>query len=209
MGVDEFRRPMDVDYWGTVHATLAVLPQMRAMGRGRIVNITSIGAEVAVPHLIPYDAAKHAKIGLSEGLRAELAMDGISVTTVVPGLMRTGSPVHAEFRGEPEKEYIWFSLGGITPLTAMSVERAARRVVQGIRRRESRITLTWQAKLLRLAHDLAPAATTRGLGLLNRLLPRDNGRPGELDVARGTALRGTLPAPAEWALDRAGRRTNQ
>ena len=52
--IDDFRSCMDVMYWGTVYATLAVLPQMRARGDGRIVNITSIGGKLPVPHLIAY-----------------------------------------------------------------------------------------------------------------------------------------------------------
>jgi NAD(P)-dependent dehydrogenase (short-subunit alcohol dehydrogenase family) len=209
MSLEDFRNSMDTDYWGTVYTTLAVLPHMRRNGAGQIVNITSIASGVAVPHLLPYVAAKHAKLGFSDGLRAELAGEGIAVTTVVPGLMRTGSPVHVDFHGQPEKEYAWFALGDILPLTAMSAERAARRIVRAIRRREARVTLTWQAKTLRLVSALAPAATARGLSVINRLLPGPDGVAGERDEARGTALRGTLPSPVEWALDRAGSRSNQ
>jgi short-subunit dehydrogenase len=200
---------MDTDYWGAVHTTYAVLPHMRARGSGRIVNITSIAAAVAVPHLLPYNGAKHAKLGFSEGLHAELAADGIAVTTVVPGLMRTGSPVHVDYRGRPEREYAWFVLGSILPITAMNAERAARRIVAGIRRREARVTLTWQAKLLRMIHDLAPSATVRAAGLAQRLLPEADGARAVIDSAPGTALRGTLPGPVERALDRAARATNQ
>ena len=88
---EDFVTALDVMFWGTLYPTLAVLPQMRARGRGHIVNITSIGDLVSVPHLLPYTCAKFAAVGLSEGLRAELGPVGIRVTTVVPGLMRTGS----------------------------------------------------------------------------------------------------------------------
>jgi NAD(P)-dependent dehydrogenase (short-subunit alcohol dehydrogenase family) len=212
MTAADFRGAMDVDYWGAVHTCLAVLPHMRGRRSGRIVNITSIAASVPVPHLLPYNAAKHAKLGFSDGLRMEVAADGITVTTVLPGLMRTGSPVHVEYRGQPEKEYAWFVLGDILPITAMSAERAAARVVRAIRRREPRVTISWQAKLLRMVHDLAPGTTVRALTVAGRLLPGTNGgrrRPWGWDAAHGTALRGTLPAPAEWMLARAGSRTNQ
>lgn len=102
--LEDFHHAMDVNYWGTVHTTLAVIPVMRERGYGRIVNIASIGGKVAIPHLLPYDGAKFAVVGFSEGIRAELAREGISVTTVVPGLMRTGSPVNAFFKGDAEKE---------------------------------------------------------------------------------------------------------
>lgn len=202
--VEDFRRAIDIDFMGTVHTTLAALPGMRARGKGRIANITSIGGKVAVPHLLPYDAAKFAAVGFSEGLRAELARDGISVTTVVPGLMRTGSPVRVRYRGRPAEEYVWFALGDLLPLTAMSAERAARRIVLAIRRREADVVLSWQAKLLRAIHDVAPASSTRLLGLIARMLPEHGD-----DSARGTELRGALPDAAEKALDEAARRTSQ
>jgi NAD(P)-dependent dehydrogenase (short-subunit alcohol dehydrogenase family) len=207
MGVDDFHQAMDVNFFGAVHATLAVLPQMRARRQGRIVNITSIGGKVAVPHLLPYDAAKFALVGLSEGLRSELAKDGITVTTIVPGLMRTGSPVNAFFKGDPEKEFAWFSLGAATPLTAMSAERAARRIVQATRRGEAEVTLSWQAKLLRLTHDLFPGATADLLGVVNRLLPsstevRENVRGMELDTPLS-------PSPLTTLMNRAAHDTHQ
>ena len=202
--VEDFRRAIDIDFMGMVHTTFAVLPAMRARGRGRIANITSIGGKVAVPHLLPYDAAKFAAVGFSEGLRAELAKDGIAVTTVVPGLMRTGSPARVEYRGRPEREYAWFTLADIAPITAMRAEAAAERIVQAIRRGEAEVVLTWQAKLLRALHDLAPGTTTRLLGVVNRLLPDGGSR-----VLRGTHLRGALPEVAERALDRLAQRTNQ
>ncbi|HET9949812.1 MAG TPA: SDR family oxidoreductase [Longimicrobiales bacterium] len=199
-----FRRAIDIDYMGTVHTTLAVLPGMRARRYGRICNITSIGGKVAVPHLLPYDAAKFAAVGFSEGLRAEVARDGVSVTTVVPGLMRTGSPTRVEYGGKPEREYVWFTLGDLLPVSAMSAERAADRIVLALRRGESEVVLSWQAKALRVAHEVAPGAVTRVLGWVSRLLPGAGSRH-----AHGTELRGALPEVAERALDRAAERTNQ
>jgi NAD(P)-dependent dehydrogenase (short-subunit alcohol dehydrogenase family) len=99
MTLDDFARAMDVMFWGMLHTTTAVLPQMRARGGGRIVNVTSIGGRIAVPHLAPYSAAKFAAVGLSEGLRAELAGSGVRVLTVTPGLMRTGSHVAGALQG--------------------------------------------------------------------------------------------------------------
>jgi NAD(P)-dependent dehydrogenase (short-subunit alcohol dehydrogenase family) len=97
--LDDFQQAMDIMFWGTLYPTLAVLPSMRERKRGRIVNITSIGGRFGMAHMLPYDAAKFAATGLSEGLHAELAKDGISVTTITPGLMRTGSHLNAIFNG--------------------------------------------------------------------------------------------------------------
>ncbi|MBV9093412.1 MAG: SDR family oxidoreductase, partial [Streptosporangiaceae bacterium] len=102
-----------------IRLALAALPVMRRQSHGRIVNITSIGGKIAVPHLLPYAGAKFAAVGFSEGLRAELGRGPVTVTTVVPGLMRTGSHVQARFAGQPEKEFTWFSLGASLPLVSM------------------------------------------------------------------------------------------
>ena len=208
MTAKDFEQAMAVNFWGTVYTTLAVLPQMRRRRRGRIANITSIGGVVAVPHLLPYDAAKFAARGFSEGLHAELAGTGITVTTVVPGLMRTGSPVNALFKGRAAAEYTWFSLGDATPLTAMSAARAARRIVDAIARGEAEVTLSWQARLLGLVHDLFPGATTKLLGRVSRLLPSAQG--GTERNVRGMELATALsPSPATALLNRAARRNNQ
>ena len=132
----EFQQALAVNFWGTVHPTLAALPGMRARRRGRIVNITSIGGKVSVPHLLPYGAAKFAAVGFSEGLAAEVARDGVRVVTVVPGLMRTGSYLHAEFEGNAPGEFTWFALGSSLPGVSMDAERAARRIVRAIKRSE-------------------------------------------------------------------------
>ena len=125
MTARDFGEMMNVIFWGTLHPTLAVLPQMRARRSGRIVNITSIGGKVSVPHLLPYSAAKFATVGLSEGLRSELARDGITVTTIAPGEMRTGSYINATFKGEQEREFAWFALGDNLPFSSMDAEHAA------------------------------------------------------------------------------------
>jgi NAD(P)-dependent dehydrogenase (short-subunit alcohol dehydrogenase family) len=176
MTLEDFQRAMSVNFWGGVHTTLAVLPEMRGRRSGRIVNITSIGGKVAVPHLLPYDAAKFAMLGFSEGLRAELYRQGITVTTIVPGLMRTGSPLHAFFKGDQEKEFTWFVAGDTLPLTSMNAERAALRIVQATAAGEAEVVLGFQARVLRLAHAIAPGITTDLLALVNRLLPRGRGQ---------------------------------
>jgi len=168
--LQEFQRALDINFWGTVHATLAVLPHMRRQGDGRIVNIASIGGKVAVPHLLPYDCAKFAVVGFSEGLRAEAARHGISVTTVVPGLMRTGGEKFAHFKTAGDSR--WFSVAARLPLLTVSARRAARTIVAAARRRRGEVVIGLPAKLLRLAHDLFPAATLRTLDVSNRLLPR-------------------------------------
>jgi short-subunit dehydrogenase len=186
MTLDDYRRAMDVIFWGSLNAAEAVLPRMRERRRGTIVNITSIGAAVAVPHLAPYDAAKFATRGWSEALGAEMARFGVDVVTVVPGLMRTGSFGHALVKGKRYAEASMFSLAGSLPLLTVSAERAARRVVRAVEWRERFVIIGMPARLLRLAHALFPAAVVRTMGAVNRLLPyADEG------------ARDTMPLPSE------------
>jgi short-subunit dehydrogenase len=185
----DFQEAMDVMFWGTVYPTLAVLPQMKQRGSGHIANITSIGGKVSMPHLLPYSCAKFAALGFSEGLRAELSRHGIKVTTVAPGLMRTGSHLNAYFKGKNEDEFSWFSLSATLPVSAMSAQRAARRIVAAIRRGQAELVLTPQAKALALVHGVAPGTTADFLGLVNRVLPRGEGRGRERRLGRESETR--------------------
>ena len=168
---DDFRDAMDTNFFGALRAILKVLPGMRARGTGRIVNITSIGGELPVPHLLPYCASKFAYVGFSEGLRAEVARDGVKVVTVIPGLMRTGSPPHATFAGQSQKEYGLFVLADTTPATSVSVAHAARLIVNGAERGDARVVISWQAKLGRLAYGIAPDLTLKVLEIAGFALP--------------------------------------
>jgi NAD(P)-dependent dehydrogenase (short-subunit alcohol dehydrogenase family) len=169
----DFERVMAVNFWGVLNPTLEVLPGMRTRESGRIVNITSIGGKISVPHLLPYNCAKFAAVGFSEGLRAELADTGISVTTVVPGLMRTGSHLNAEFGGEQEAEYRWFALGASAPYpVAIGADRAARLIVRAAKRGQAECTYPLSAVVAARVSGLLPGVTTNTLALFDRFLPQ-------------------------------------
>lgn len=167
---DDFADAMDVIFWGTEHVTMSALPHLRR--NARIVNITSIGADVSIPHLIPYSAAKFAVRGFSEGLSAELRRRGIHTTTILPGLMRTGSARHALFKGKQRAEYAAFAIGGSLPLITIDAERAASQIVRACRYGDPFRTIGATAKVMRLFHSLLPGVTADFLGIVNRLLPR-------------------------------------
>lgn len=122
-----FRAAVDTMLMGPVNLCLAVLPAMLEAERGRIGVVTSVGGVVAAPHLLPYSVAKFGAVGLTEGLHAELSGTGVTATTIVPGLMRTGAHVKAQFVGDAPKDYAWFAPGASPPLLSVSAERAARR----------------------------------------------------------------------------------
>ncbi len=174
MTLEDFEEAVDTHLWAPLYMTLAVLDGMKQRGAGRIVNIASIGGRVSVPHLVPYSTSKFALVGLSDGLRAELAQDGIRVTTVCPGLMRTGSPRNATFKGAHEKEYAWFSVSDSLPGLSMSAERAARKIVEACRRGDAEVLVGVTAKLGAVARTLAPNLTAGVLARVNRWLPQDS-----------------------------------
>jgi short-subunit dehydrogenase len=175
MTLDDYREAMQTHFWAPLYTIMAAMPVMRRQGGGRIVNISSIGGKLSVPHLLPYSASKFALTGLSEGLRAELARENIIVTTICPGLMRTGSPRNATFKGEHRAEYAWFTISDSLPLISMQAERAARRIITACKRGEAEVVLTVQAKLAVLFHGIFPGLTSDLFRLVNRLLPAAGG----------------------------------
>ncbi|MEZ4237080.1 MAG: SDR family oxidoreductase [Myxococcota bacterium] len=148
----------------------AVRPQMEARGGGQIVNITSIGGAMPVPHMVPYCASKHALVGLSRGYRVELGRRGIVVTTVIPGLVRTGSPRNATFKGKHHAEYTWFTLAESAPLFAVPVGAAARRIRRAVERGDTEVVVGAITRLGLSAQALAPRLTQGLLAAFNRVL---------------------------------------
>jgi len=168
---EHFAEAVDIMLWGPVHVALAVLPAMRRRGHGRIGTVTSIGGLVSVPHLLPYSTAKFGAVGFAQGLSAELAGTGITSTTIVPGLMRTGGHLHAQFTGQQTEEYAWFATAGSLPLVSMDAERAATKMVHAVLAGKPTVILSPLAKVGARVHGLAPATTVRLMGLAARLLP--------------------------------------
>jgi short-subunit dehydrogenase len=208
MRISDFEEAMRTNYWAAVYTILAALPQMRMRGEGRIINIASIGAKISVPHLVPYSASKFAIMGLSAGLRTELAKDGIVVTTVCPGLMRTGSPRNATFKGNHRAEYTWFSISDSLPLVSMSAERAARKIVTACRHGDAEVVLSLPAKLAVKFNSRFPELTANLLGIINQLLPPPGGIGAE--SARGSESESSWSPSFLTSLgDRAARENNQ
>src|SRR3954464_11053342 len=191
MDHEDFENAMATHFWGPLHLILEVTPIMRHRGFGRIVNITSIGGKLAVPHLAPYCASKFALVGLSDAVRAELDQFGIRVTTVAPGLMRTGSPVNAQFKGQHEVEYAWFKTASSIPGLTIAAERAARKIIEACRYGDCELTITPQAKVAVIANALAPVAVSRALATVARMLPGPNG-------AQGNAIKKGRDSESSW-----------
>jgi NAD(P)-dependent dehydrogenase (short-subunit alcohol dehydrogenase family) len=180
----DFETAMATHFWGPLHMMMEIVPAMRRRGFGRIVNIASIGGRIAVPHLASYCASKFAVVGLSEAARAELGPHGIKVTTVCPGLMRTGSTMNAFMKGQHEAEYAWFAIAGSLPGLSMSAERAAAQIIDACRHGDPELTFPIVARIAVVTEAIAPGAVAQLMELVTRVLPGATGPEGD-EARRG------------------------
>jgi NAD(P)-dependent dehydrogenase (short-subunit alcohol dehydrogenase family) len=208
MTAEDYENSIQTHFWGPYFTISAVLPSMQQRRFGRIVNISSIGGKISVPHLVPYSVGKFALTAFSEGARSELLKDNVYVTTVCPGLMRTGSPRNALFKGNNRAEYAWFSISDSMPLISMSANRAARQIVNACVRGDAEVVLSVPAKLAARIHGLFPGATADLLSIVNRLLPPPEGIGDEARMGKESFSR-VSPSWATALNEQAARNNNQ
>jgi NAD(P)-dependent dehydrogenase (short-subunit alcohol dehydrogenase family) len=208
MTPEDFERAMRLHFWAPFELIARIVPEMRTWGGGRIVNISSIGGKVAVPHLAPYSASKFALTGFSDALRAELARDNIHVTTAAPGMMRTGSHVNAKFKGKHDIEFAWFAASAGAPLISMNADRAARKILAACRRGQPSLTLTFAARMAILGNALFPNLTGYLMKFVNRFLPGAGDEQGN-QLRTGSQLRRLTPRWLTRLGDRATIRNNE
>ena len=209
MSIADFEDALATHFWGPLFTIQAALPSMRRAGARRIVNISSIGGKIAVPHLLPYSASKFALTGLSEGLRAELAMDGFAVTTVCPGLMRTGSTYNARFKGQHRREFAWFHVAGAIPGVSIDARRAARQIVDACRHGDPELIITPLARLGVFAAAMSPNTMARVMEAINWFLPRPGGSAGDTARTGWQSVSRTAPSPLTTLADRASLENNE
>jgi short-subunit dehydrogenase len=186
---EDFHDSLATHFWAPFHVIRKALPHMRRGGEGRIVNISSIGGRIGVPHLAAYAAGKFALTGFSKGLRAELAKSGIYVTTVTPGLMRTGSYVGVQLRGQHEKELRWFAGLADSPVISMQTSRAARQIIEAARRGRAAITPLWYARAAQIVDAVAPNTFAAVTSLIDRTaLPSPDEGPDAARARRATEV---------------------
>jgi len=143
-----FRWMMDVNYFGTVHVTKAIVPDMIARGSGHIANISSIAGFLGVYGYSAYGASKFAVAGLSDVLRAEMKPLGIGVSVVFPPDTDTEQLAYeAEF-----KPVVTKALAGTAK--ALSPEKVARSIVDGVVRGRYIITPGLEGSLFFRAQNL-------------------------------------------------------
>jgi NAD(P)-dependent dehydrogenase (short-subunit alcohol dehydrogenase family) len=208
MTPEDYEHALRVHFRGPLFTTLGVLPDMRRRRAGRIVNIASVGGKIAVPHLLPYSASKFALVGFSEGLRGALARDNVWVTTVCPGLMRTGSPRNAWFKGQHREEFAWFSISDSLPLVTIAATTAARRILDACRHGDAELLMPLSTAVAVKLNALFPGVGAEVMSLAERLLPG----PGGI----GSEMRRGAESESRWAPsvltrlgDRAAERNNE
>lgn len=175
MAIEDYEYAMALNFWAPLHTTLAVVPEMKARGFGRIINIASIGGKVNSPHLLPYCASKFAVTGLSQGMRIELAKDGILVTTVCPNLMQIGSMLNSEMKGQHRKEFALAHLLSTNPLISTAPARAAKWIVNKARHGDAFVVPSLRGTALVGLGSLFPGLMTELLGLTARFMPTADG----------------------------------
>ncbi|QJW93557.1 SDR family NAD(P)-dependent oxidoreductase [Frigoriglobus tundricola] len=208
MRTADYEQSLLTHFWAPLYTTLEVLPEMKARQCGRIVNIASIGGKIAVPHLLPYSVGKFALVGFSDGLRAEVVRHGITVTTVCPGLMRTGSHLNAEFKGRHDEEYAWFALGNSLPGFSMGADTAAQKILAACARGDAEAVLGLPAKFAVAARAVCPNFVADALALVNGVLMPQPGGIGP-DIRRGRDSRRLLPNFVTTLTDRAAAANNE
>jgi NAD(P)-dependent dehydrogenase (short-subunit alcohol dehydrogenase family) len=208
MTPEDFERAMRLHFWAPFELISQIVPKMRVWGGGHIVNISSIGGKVAVPHLAPYSASKFALTGFSDAIRAELARDNIHVTTVAPGMMRTGSHVNAKFKGKHDSEFAWFAASAGAPLLSMNADRAASKILAACRRGQPSLTLTFAARFQVVANALFPNLTGHLMKVVTRFLPGLATEGGHRSRA-GSQLRRLTPPWVTYLADRATKKNNE
>ena len=178
-----FERTMQINFFAALYTIWAALPHLRKQASENptpavrvgpsIVNIASLGGKIAVPHMLPYSASKFALVGFSEGLHAELRHKGIRVTTVCPGLMRTGGEDHAQFVGDTAAEKRWFMFAATTPGVAVTADYAANRIYHAVLAGRAEITISPQAWLAARFGGLCPETLQYANALTNQhILPK-------------------------------------
>jgi NAD(P)-dependent dehydrogenase (short-subunit alcohol dehydrogenase family) len=204
----DFERAMQLHFWAPYELVSQIVPEMRTWGGGRIINISSIGGKITVPHLAPYSVSKFALTGFSDAIRAELARDNIHVTTVAPGMMRTGSHVNAKFKGKHDIEFAWFAASAGAPSISINADRAARKILAACRRGQPSLTLTFAARGAILGNALFPNLTGYLMKFVNRFLPGVGDEEGDKSRA-GSEVRRSIPDWLTRSADKATARNNE
>jgi NADP-dependent 3-hydroxy acid dehydrogenase YdfG len=169
----DIERVMDVDFWGVVNGTKAFLPHLIASGDGHVINISSVFGLFAVPGQAAYNAAKFAVRGFTEALRQEMVLAGhpVGVTTVHPGGIKTAIARNATAAEGLDRDELAKTFD--KRLANTSPERAARIILDAVRKNKARVLVGPDAKALDIMVRLTGSGYQRIVGrTMGRMMPR-------------------------------------
>jgi NADP-dependent 3-hydroxy acid dehydrogenase YdfG len=168
----DIERVMDVDYWGVVNGTKVFLPHLIASGDGHIVNISSVFGLFSAPGQAAYNAAKFAVRGFTEALRQEMILAGhpVKVTTVHPGGIKTNIARNMEAVEGLDKKELAETFD--KRLASTSPQKAARIILDGVRKNKARVLVGPDAKVLDIIVRLTGSGYQRLFATVtSRLVP--------------------------------------
>jgi NADP-dependent 3-hydroxy acid dehydrogenase YdfG len=169
----DIERVMDVDFWGVVNGTKVFLPHLIASGDGHIINISSIFGLFSVPGQAAYNSAKFAVRGFTEALRQEMQLAGhpVKVTTVHPGGIKTAIARNMTTVDGLDKHELAQQFD--TKLAGTSPEKAARIILDGVRKNKARVLVGPDAKVLDLIVRVSGSGYQRLFStVMSRLVPQ-------------------------------------
>jgi NAD(P)-dependent dehydrogenase (short-subunit alcohol dehydrogenase family) len=133
--LEDWQRVVDVNLMGVVYGVHTFVPRMLRQGRpAHIVNTASMAGLVPVAEMVPYATTKHAVVGLSESLNAELSLRGITVSAICPGVINTNIVAAARMRGDMADEHA--RVIGFYERFGASPDAVAEAVVDAIRHKK-------------------------------------------------------------------------
>jgi NADP-dependent 3-hydroxy acid dehydrogenase YdfG len=146
----DIEKVMDVDFWGVVNGTKVFLPHLIESGDGHVINISSVFGLFSVPGQAAYNAAKFAVRGFTEALRQEMELAGhpVKVTTVHPGGIKTNIVRNMTAVETVDKDQLTHTF--VKKLANTSADKAARIILDGVRKNRARVLVGPDAKALDL-----------------------------------------------------------
>jgi NADP-dependent 3-hydroxy acid dehydrogenase YdfG len=169
----DIERVMDVDFWGVVNGTKAFLPHLIASGDGHVINVSSVFGLFSVPGQAAYNSAKFAVRGFTEALRQEMILAGhpVAVTTVHPGGIKTAIARNASAAEGLDRDELATMFD--KRLARTSPERAARIILDAVRKKHARVLVGADAKILDILVRLTGSGYQRlFMNVTGRLVPR-------------------------------------
>ncbi len=154
LGVEPWKRMMDVNLMGVIYGTLAALKVMAGQGSGHIVNTSSMAGLISAP-LPPYATAKHAVVGMTTSLRAEAESLGVRMSVVCPGFVCTPIFDALEVVGADKEKVL--KLLPLKREQMMSPERAAEIILDGVGKNRSIIIFPFIARLTWWLYRFCPS----------------------------------------------------